>query len=231
MTAPEPLTATDPGPADGSETGTVALLRQIQSGATDPKSIGVAERRQLVAFLLSDGYSVAEMGQILKVADRTIERDRKAIRESNVIARDPRLVEQMVGRLVGEAELAVQRIRKAVRDKDTAKTLRVDAEHRCYQIISDLVGTMQRLGYLPTAAQKVEADLTHHVGEVPDFATLQAEVQRLRQICPVDDEDAPDTLRRLGLLEQQITQADLASRVDAISSTLDNRGVANDESE
>ena len=229
MTVPRSSDTTDPGPA--GETGTVALLRQIQSGAMDPKSIGPADRRQLVAFLLSDGYSAAEMSQILKVAERTIERDKKAIRESNAIARDPRLVEQMVGRLVGEAELAVQRIRKAVRDKDTGKALRVDAEHRCYQITSDLVVSMQRLGYLPTAAQKVEADLTHHVGEVPDFATMQAEVRRLRQIYPVDGENAPDTIRQLGLLEQQITRADLASRVDAISSTLDNTGVANDENE
>lgn len=69
-----------------------------------------------------------------------------------VIAFDPKLVEQMVGRLAGEAELAIQRIRRAVRDKvrnkDTPKTVRVDAEHRCYQIFSDLVGSMQRLGYL-----------------------------------------------------------------------------------
>jgi hypothetical protein len=231
VTVPHPSSTTVPGPAGGGEISTVALLRQIESGAINAKSIAVAERRQLVAFLLSDGYSAAEMGQILKVADRTIERDKKAIRESNVIARDPKLVEQMVGRLVGEAELAVQRIRKAIRDKDTSKALRVDAEHRCYQIISDVVGTMQRLGYLPTAAQKVEADLTHHVGEVPDFATMQVEVRRLRQICHQTGEDAPEATQQLRLLEHQITRADMASRVDAISATMGDQGVSNDESE
>ncbi|MCP4594581.1 MAG: hypothetical protein GY842_27945 [bacterium] len=229
MTAHRSSDMTDSGAAVG--TSTVTLLRQIQSDAVDPRSISVADRRQLVAFLLGDGYSTAEMSQILKVGDRTIERDKKAIRESNALARDPRLVEQMMGRLVGEAELAVQRIRKAVRDKDTSKALRVDAEHRCYLIISDLVGAMQRLGYLPTAAQKVEADLTHHLGEVPDLAMLQGEVRRLRQICPVDGENAPDTIRQLSLLEQQITQADLASRVEVISSTLNDRGVTHHESE
>lgn len=192
-------------PESGGETTTLALLRRIQSSAIDPKTIAVAERRQLVAFLMSDGYSVAEMGQILQVGDRTVERDKKAVRESNVITRDPKLVEQMVGRLVGEAELAVQRIRRAVRDKDTPKAVRVDAEHRCYQIISDLVGAMQRLGYLPTAAHKVEADLTHHVGEVPDFPTMHAEVRRLERICHQTGEDAPEATQQLGLLERQIT--------------------------
>ena len=218
-------------PESGGETTTLALLRKIQSSAIDPKTIPVRERQQLVAFLMSDGYSVADMGQILKVGDRTIERDKKAIRESNVIVRDPRLVEQAVGRLVGEAELTVQRIRRAVRDKDTSKAVRVDAEHRCYQIISDLVGVMQRLGYLPTAAHKVEADLTHHVGEVPDFATMQTEVRRLQRIRHQTGDDAPEVTEQLGLLGRQITRADLASRVKFVSSTISDNGVSNDENE
>jgi hypothetical protein len=230
MTALQPSNPTHPEPA-GGEAGTMDLLRRIESGAIHPKGIGADDRRQLVAFLLNDGYSVAEMSQILKVADRTIERDKKAIRESNVIVRDPRLTEQMVGRLVGEAELAVQRIRKAVRDKDTSKAVRVDAEHRCYQITSDLVGTMQRLGYLPTAAQKIDADLTHHLSELPDFPAMQAEVRRLRQICDQEGEDAPEATRQLGLLKHQITRAELASRVDAVSSTMNNKGAVDDETE
>lgn len=231
MTAHEPIIPRDAGPPQDGETSTVALLRKIQSGAINPTCIAVADRRQLVAVLLSDGYSPAEMGQILKVGDRTIERDKKAIRESNAVARDPRLVEQMAGRLVGEAELCVQRIRKAVRDKDAPKALKVEAEHRCYQIISDLVGAMQRLGYLPTATQRVEADLTHHLGEVPDFATMQAEVRRLKAISHQEGQDGPEAARQLGQLEHQIAQADLASRVDAVSSAIHANGVANDESE
>ena len=213
------------------EIGTVALLRKIQSGAIDPKTIAVQERRQLVAFLMSDGYSVAEMGQILQVGDRTVERDKKAIREANVIVRDPKLVEQTVGRLVSEADLAIQRIRRAVRDKDTSKAVRVDAEHRCYQIISDAIGVMQRLGYLPTAAHKVEADLTHHVGELPNYATMHTEIRRLTQICDQTGENAPEMGQQLRLLERRVLQANLASQVDAVSSTIGDKGVANDERE
>ncbi len=94
MTVPESSDKTDSGAAAG--TSTVTLLRKIQSDAVDLRSISVADRRQLIAFLLGDGYSTAEMSQILRVADRTVERDKKAVRESNAIARDPRLVEQMM---------------------------------------------------------------------------------------------------------------------------------------
>ena len=143
------------------------LLRKIETGETDPKSIAATDRRQLVAYLMGDGYSTAEIAQIFKVGDRTIERDKKAVRESHAIVRDPKLVEQMTGRLVSEAELSVQRIRRAVRGKKVAPAVKVDAEHRCFEIVGSLVQHMQRLGYLPTATQKVEADLIHLVGAPP----------------------------------------------------------------
>ncbi len=183
----------------------------------DPKCIAVSDRRQLVEFLMSDGYSTAEMAQILQVGDRTIERYKKAVRESNAIARDPKLVEQMVGRLVCEAELSIQRMRKAVRDKKVSTSVKVDAEHRCFQVFNDLVQSLQRLGYLPTAAQKVEADLTHHVGDVPDFGTTRAEVVRLKEICQQHPERNPEFVQRVLQLERQVVEADLATQVEHVS--------------
>jgi len=219
------------GDSGGGDNGTVDLFRRIESGAVDPTCVSTADRRQLVGFLMGNGYSTADMSQILRVADRTIERDKKAIRESNAITRDPKLVGQMVGRLVGEAELSTQRIRKAARDKEVAPATRIDGEHRCFQIISDLVRALQRLGYLPTPAQKVEADLTHHVGEVPDFPTIRSEVRRLKQICQQSDDDSPEAIRTLRLLEDQIERADLAAQVDEASSAISEKGVTNDGTE
>ncbi|MHC4695471.1 MAG: hypothetical protein ACYTFA_01870 [Planctomycetota bacterium] len=219
------------GDSGGGGNGTVELFRKIEAGAVDPTHISTTDRRQLVSFLMGEGYSTADMSQILRVADRTIERDKKAIRESNAIVRDPKLVGQMVGRLVGEAELSIQRIRKVARDKEAAHATRIDGEHRCYQIISDLVRALQRLGYLPTAAQKVEADLTHHMGEVPDFPAIRSEVERLKQIHQQSNNASPEATRALCLLEDQIERADLASQVDDVSSTTVQAGVTNDESE
>lgn len=220
--------SSDSAQSGDGETRTLTLIRKIESGTVDPKTISVSDRRQLVALLMADGYATAEMTQVLGVADRTIERDKKAIRESNAIARDPKLVEQMVGRLVGEAELSVQRIRKVSRDKTVAPAVRVDAEHRCYQIVTDLIQSLQRLGYLPTAAQKVEADLTHHMGQLPDLGALQTEVQRVRQICLDAEGTVPPDVARL---ERQIIQADLASQVDELTSNVEREDDKGDEDE
>lgn len=208
-------------PASTSGEGrTLSLLQKIRTGAVDAKCIRPAERHQLVAFLMADGCSAAEMAEILKVSDRTIERDKKAIREANAIARDPRLVEQMAGQLFSEAGLSVQQIRKAVRDKRISAAVKVDANQRCYQIVSDLVHRFQELGHLPTAARKLEADLTHHMGQVPDFTEMEAEVERITRVVQQESRDDPQAVEQLVQLQQEIRRASLSVRLNKLSSDL-----------
>jgi transposase len=224
-----PTTPKGPAPAGPGDERTFALLKQIQSGQLDPACIGTPSRRQLVVAMMSDGYSTAEIAEILKVSDRTIERDRKAIREANAVSRDPRLVEQMTGRLIGEGELCVQRIRKAARDKEASPMVRIEAEHRCFQIVSNLVEGLQRLGYLPTATQKLEADLTHHAGALPEFGVLEAEVLRLKEVS--QQLPGGNAGERVAQLEQTIGRARLATEIETLSSDLESEGEIDESNE
>lgn len=205
---------------------TLSLLQKIQAGTVDPKCIRAAERRMIVSYMMADGYSTADMAQILKISDRSIERDKKAIREANALAADPELVEQMVGRLVCEAELSIQRIRKTARDKNTPQAVRIEAEHRCYQIVSDMVTSLQRLGYLPIATARLQADLTHHIGQIPDLYQMQEEVQRLKEIQGAD----PTVTEQLNEIENQLTKVKLADKIENLSKIVESREVQ-DESD
>ncbi len=120
----------------------LARLKQIQAGQLDPTTLDKDQRYAVVVVLTQDGYSTAQMASILQVSERTIERDRRAWREDIALAADPKLVDQMVGRLHNAAEVSEQRIRSSIRDKNTPAGVRVDAEHRCYQIWSDLAQRM-----------------------------------------------------------------------------------------
>ena len=216
-------------PSDGdSGERTLSLMQKIQAGTVDPKCIRPAERRLIVSYLMADGYSTAEMAQILKVSDRSIERDKKAIREANILAASPELVEQMVGRLVCEAELSIQRIRKAARDKKTPPTVRIDAEHRCYQIVSDMIASMRHLGHLPTATSKLQADFTHNIGQLPDIADMRAEVQRLRQITGEAQGTDPQLTEQFKQIETQFETVELASQIDNVSNLVESREVQNE---
>ncbi len=227
-----PQTQEDPQPSDNTprDTGerTLSLLQKIQAGTVDPKCIRPAERRLIVSYLMADGYSTADIAQILKVSDRSIERDKKAIRETNALAADPELVEQMVGRLVCEAELSVQRIRKAARDKDTPQAVKVDAEHRCYQIVSDMITSLQRLGYLPTATPRLQADFTHNIGQIPDYSQMQMEVQRLKQITGKTKGTDPQLTKQLNQIETQLVKAKLVNQIENISNIVESMEIQNE---
>ncbi|GAI87450.1 unnamed protein product, partial [marine sediment metagenome] len=161
---------------------TLALLQDIRNGSIDPKSLRPDERRPLVALLMAEGQSTAEIAHVLKASDRIIQLDKRALREENTITKDPKLVKQMVGRLVAEADLCIQRIRKFARGKDTPASVKVDGEHRCFQIFEKTTERLQSLGFLPTAAQKIEADLTHRPAASLTLEEIRLEARRLIQI-------------------------------------------------
>lgn len=207
---------TDHGSSDRDGPRTLELLKQIQADTLSPKSLAARDRRQLVAVLMCDGYSAAETAQVLQVSDRTIERDKKAIREGNALPHDPRLVEEMAGQVVSEAELAVQRIRKFSRAKDASCAVKVDAEHRCFQIRDALIVRLQSLGYLPTAAQKLEASLTHGDSEIPSFEQMDSEVARLIEIQQAQSSD-DETPQKLLEIKNQIDRASIATQIQAVS--------------
>ncbi len=201
---------------DGAST--LVLLEEIKDGTVDPKSIRPVDRRQLVAFLMGDGYSTPEIARIFKVTDRTVERDKKEIREGNAIPPNPRLVEEMVGRLIGETDRCTQRIRKASKDREASQAVKVDAEHRCHQILIEMVGALQRLGYLPTAAQKVDANLNHHLDQLPDLEAMRLEAKRLELIARQAPPDSKETDQIVQQLGQHIEQIELVAKIEELSS-------------
>ncbi len=207
-------------PQQANDESTLNLLEQIKAGSLDPSCIRPADRCPLVAFLMGDGYSTAEIARILKVGDRTIERDKKAIREANALAPDLKLVEEMTGRLKMEAELSIQQIRRTLRDKNTPSAVKVDGNHRCFQIFSELIQDLQRLGYLPTAAQRFDGTVTHHLGQLPSLEDLRAEVKRLEVISQTSLPNAEQAHEKLKQLEQDLERADLAAQVQEVSSDL-----------
>ena len=100
--------------------------------------------------------------------------------------------------------------------------VRIEAEHRCFQILSNLVEGLQRLGYLPTATQKLEADLTHHAGALPEFAALEAEGLRLKKVS--QQLPCGDAIERVAQLEQTLNRARLATEVETLASDVEREG-------
>ncbi len=155
-----------------SERSVLDLIRGLQSGSTSGASLTPGDRRRCVEHLSAEGYSAAEISDILKVSQRTIARDRTVIRQHNALERDPKLTAEMVGYLVQQAEQGVSRIRRVIRDSHTSPGVKIDGERACWLITKELVERLQSLGYLPTAATEIRGELTHHVQHLPGFAQM-----------------------------------------------------------
>ena len=158
------------------------ILQGIKKGTTDPASLLPNQRKLLVSFLVAEGQSTTEIAPLIKVSDRTIERDKKNIREENALSRDPKLANIIAGRLVDEAQVCIQRIRKFQRDSNCPPAAKIEGEKGCFHIVDSLAERLQSMGYLPTAAKKLEADLTHHMENTLSLDEIESEAQRLQDI-------------------------------------------------
>lgn len=205
---------------DDAQERTLTLMQKIQTGLMDPKCLRNEERRLIVCYLMGDGYCTAEMAQILGRSERTIERDKKAIRQANAIVVSPQFVEQMAGRLISEADLCIQKIRKAARDKNIPPTTMIDAQYRCFQIISQVTTSLQHLGYLPTAAARLQADITHNIGQIPDLSQIELEYQRLKRISGECQNTDTQIKERFNLLEAKFKKVSFINELNEISNLI-----------
>ncbi|MHC4725340.1 MAG: helix-turn-helix transcriptional regulator [Planctomycetota bacterium] len=116
---------------------TLDILKNIKAGKIKPEALSPDQRRPVVTLLMAEGQSTAEIALLLQTSDRTIERDKKAIRENNAISEDPAFTGIMAGRLVDEAQICVQRIRKFQRESNCPPAAKIEGERACFQIPKD----------------------------------------------------------------------------------------------
>lgn len=177
------------GGSDAGGSSVLSLIRDLQSGRTSGINLSIDDRRRCVEHLSAEGYSVPEIAEILKCNERTIARDRKAIRQANALKVEPGFVEETVGHLMRQAEQSISRLRRMAREKESPLSSRVEAERAAWDVGRELVGTLQRLGYLPMAAAQLKADLRHSLGGLTESAAdsggedeVLAELARLQVI-------------------------------------------------
>ncbi len=164
---------------EGSEVAPISLIRQIQSGELSAKGISSEARRACVEHLNADGHSAAAIAEMFRVSVRTIRRDIAEIREERSVQKDPKLVERVVGDLFHEAECTIVRLRRTARDRECPHATQVEAERACWEVKRQLVETLQRLGFLPSAIQQLQADVTHRI----DHETHAQELAELESIA------------------------------------------------
>lgn len=170
------------GTSPDESTSVLELIRGIQSGSIRAQSISVKNRRACVEHLTADGFSVPEIAQVLATSDRTIARDRAEMRMAHSVDPSPELTKQMVGHLLREAEISVNRLRRFARGQDVDVAQKIESEKAAWATTRDMFQTLQRLGYLPSAPTTIQGQLFHQYEAMASPEEMQREIERIEQI-------------------------------------------------
>ncbi len=218
--------------SDDAEANTLSLLEKIQKRSISPSAISKEQRRQLVSYLMADGYSTAEIARVLEVADRTILRDKKIISKANAIEHNPKMVGEKVGQLEQTVAQVMQRLRRIAKAPGTPPAVRVEAERGVWKTQRELVETLQKLGYLPTAAQRIEADFMHRLEEPPTYEQMLVSVGHLEPLFLDVPESDKGAAREFEEVKDMLSRFSVSEKLSNISENIEkefNNGVNNEE--
>lgn len=165
------------------------LLRRVRAGDVEPRSLPARARIGLVELLMSEGATVAETAAALKVAERTIIRDREKVRESWALHQDPGLTPRVLGALTQRYEQVFGVLWKTTKDQGVSAGVRARAARAAWRTTREYVQTLQSVGFVPTAELAVRANVTHSFAAAPELvreAELLVELARQQK----DEEDA-----------------------------------------
>jgi transposase-like protein len=190
-----------------------SVIQQIKSKQIDPKQLSAEDRQRCVEFLRVEGYQVSEIAQILGRHERTIQRDLIQIRNANAVARDPRMLERVVGDVLQQAESSRALLRRIAREPGASAMERLMAERSVWKIARECVETLQSVGYLPKVPTGVVADIHQHIEfeQIAGYDELQNRLMRLKSVGDASGNDA--TIDRLidevqrGRLTMQVDHA------------------------
>jgi transposase len=149
--------------ANDNERSALQILQEINSGLTDPKLLDKQCRQQCVELLIAEGYTYPQIGQVLKVSERTVIRDVKDIRARNEMVPNIEFAKQFVGEVFNKAMNHHSFLVRLSRAKDTAAAEKIQAEFAGWKILKELVEKLQTLGYLPLKPQEIAGELYHHI--------------------------------------------------------------------
>ena len=180
------------------ERSTITLIQQIKDGLLDADTINKELRQQIVEVMLSEGYNVPSMAQLMKVSDKTIRRDIDEIRERNALSPDINLAKKLIGEMLTYVRIHRDHLMRLARSSNTSVSEKAQAEYYAAQIGMTLITKLQSLGYLPSQPQAVVGNI-HHTFSNSDLNVLSDELgQELDEVMDVMDSttNAPESFKQ-----------------------------------
>jgi len=158
-------------PAHSDTVSPTDIVRGIHAGRRNVEDLSPDLRLQCVVHLTDDGFSTREIAELMHISERTVRRDRAAVRRHDAMAPDMRLGDELLGEFHRLTLASIARLTRMARQHDTPPYARLGAEEAINRMYARLIRTARHLGYIESGADR----LAHQ------RATDPAEVARREQ--------------------------------------------------
>jgi hypothetical protein len=201
--------------ANDTERSALQILQEINSGLTDPKLLDKQCRQQCVELLIAEGYTYPQIGQVLKVSERTVIRDVRDIRARNEMVPNIEFAKQFVGEMFQKAMNHHGFLVRLARAKDTASAEKIQAEFAGWKILKELVEKLQTLGYLPSRPTEVVGTFYHHSNDGEDNSpeTMRKMLLGIEEAARNSGLLDKDVIARIELLKARVVRSEIAVEI------------------
>jgi hypothetical protein len=134
------------------------LISALHSGQITQDQLTTERRQACVAHLTLEGFSSSEVAHLLSVSERTIHRDRAAVRRAYAVKPADDLGDELLGELERLVHAAVQRAQRIARDPNAKPELRLSASQGAVRTYRQFVETTYRLKYIKDGRERLNHD-------------------------------------------------------------------------
>lgn len=189
----------------------VQLLQEINSGQTDPSLLDKASRQQCVELLIAEGYTQAQIAQIMKCSEKTVYRDTKEIYVRNELSPNAQLAKQLVGDMFKKAMSHHDYLIRVSRMKESSTAEKIQAVFAAWKILKEFVEKFQSLGYLPLRPQEVVGDIFHHIDESSEksFDEIRKTISEIEVVTKETGGESPQITQEITQLKTRVEKAQL----------------------
>lgn len=159
------------------------IVQRIHSGQLAADSITLQQRQQCVSYLSLEGFTVGEIASLLHVSERTVKRDRQAVRQAEALTPGLSLGDELLGEYQRQTLSSIQRLTRMINDKSNPAFARLWAEEAINRIYQRFVDCVHRLGYLDDGQARLkylrQTDPAAKECDRQDFTTLMTNLPNL----------------------------------------------------
>ena len=156
------------GDSIGSDMPMPQVIKQLHSGQRDAETLPTDVRQRCVGHLTLEGFTTIEIAQLMRISERTVRRDRAAVRQDDALAPDAHLGDELLGEFQKMCMGAVQRLVRLAQETQNPAYARLWAEEAIVRIYQRLIDTVHRLHYFEDGKGRLE-DADAGFAKGPEF--------------------------------------------------------------